>query len=905
MAVNDFIKVSQQAAIEGIVLLKNKDNVLPIKDTETVSLFGRCQIDYFKSGTGSGGAVNVSYSVNALEGIRNEQIHLNDELVSVYKKFIEDNPFDNGGGGWAQEPWFQKEMVVTKKLVQDAYKKSDKAIVFIGRTAGEDKDNVLEEGSYYLTIEEKTLLNTVTDIFEDVVVVFNVGNIIDMSYIDAFGDKIKGILYSWHGGQEGGNALAKILSGNVSPSGKLSGTIARHVNDYPSSSNFGNDLVNLYEEDIYVGYRYFETFNRKAVLYPFGYGLAYTTFQYTPICSQKNEREITIDVKVENTGEVEGKEVIQVYCESPQGKLGKPYLELIGFEKTNPLSKDESQTISFNIPMARLASYDDGGYTGHKSAYVLEEGIYNIYIGNNVRDINLALSFELEQLIIIEQLEEALAPIKDFKRMVPGKRLSSGEYEIRYQEVPKRTVDLKKRINDRLPKDIEYKGNLGISLQDVKNGKHSIEDFVSQLTVEEMALIIRGEGMSHPLVTPGTAAAFGGLYEETRKYGIPSACCADGPSGIRMDSGEKATQMPIGSLLACTWNISLMEQLYFHEGEELLENKIDTLLGPGLNIHRHPLNGRNFEYFSEDPLVSGLFSKASILGMRRGGSEGTLKHYAANDQEKQRNHIDAVASERCLREIHLKAFEIAVKEANARSIMTAYNPINGIQSASNYDLNTTLLRKEWGYQGVVMTDWWAIMNDNVDGGKSSRRFTSYMIQAQNDIFMVVPTHGGRRNQQQDNTVEAINAGNVSVGVLQRSVMNILNFILRSPSISRELEHVHTLDITPIQTDLEGIPFEEKYDINCIQNSSFWIGIDENGEYSLSVDTQYNDSPVAQSMMNVSINDIYIATIQMNGKGEKWINQHVGRVRLTQGNYEVKIFFKRPGLKVGTLRIKKV
>lgn len=905
MTSRDFDKVSQRAAVEGIVLLKNKDNVLPIQNNETVSLFGRCQIDYYKSGTGSGGAVNVLYSVNAVEGLRNEKVLLNEELISIYNEYLKDNPFDNGGGGWAQEPWFQKEMVVTSEIAESASRITDKAIVFIGRTAGEDKDNVLEQGSYYLTDEEKNVLDRVTEYFEDVVIVFNVGNVIDMSYIEAFGDKIKSVLYVWHGGQEGGNALAKVLSGSVSPSGKLSDTIARNVSDYPSNENFGNELMNIYEEDIYVGYRFFETFNRDAVLYPFGFGLSYTTFHSTISKHTKTDLEITVELTVKNVGTTTGKEVIQIYCEAPQGKLGKPFVELVGFGKTKELNPGESHQLNINIPFSRLASYDDDGYTGYKSAYVLEEGNYEIYYGNSVRDLNHGFTFELGSLIVIEQLEESLAPIKSFKRMIPGARKTNGEYEIAYQKVPTRTVNLERRILNRLPKGIDYTGNVGITLQDVQVGKHTIEEFIAQLSIEEMALMIRGEGMSHPLVTPGTAAAFGGLYEELRAYGIPSACCADGPSGVRMDNGEVATQMPIGSLLACTWNIELMEDLYEFEGKELILNKVDTLLGPGLNIHRHPLNGRNFEYFSEDPLLSGLFSKASIVGMRKGGAEGTLKHFAANDQEKQRNHIDAVASERCLREIHLKGFEIAVREGKARSIMTAYNPVNGIQSASNYDLNTSILRNEWGYQGVVMTDWWAIMNDNVDGGKASRKNTSFMLRAQNDLYMVVPTHGGKRNQQNDNTVASIETGELTLGELQRSVINILDFILKAPVMERPLDKIHIIEVEQTSTTEESVSIDEDVTFNSKDNSYKWIEVKEEGIFNISVDTQYNDSSVAQSMLNINLNDTYLATIQMNGRGNNWINQQVGFVHLVPGYYKIEIFYKTPGIKVGAFRFKRV
>src|SRR5690606_20451816 len=308
-------------------------------------------------------------------------------------------------------------------------------------------------------------------------------------------------------------------------------------------------------------------------------------------------------------------------------------------------------------------------------------------------------------------------------------------------------------------------------LRDVHDGKVSMEDFIAQLSDEDLATIVRGEGMVSPLVTPGTASAFGGVSDRLLSYGIPVGCTADGPSGIRMDSGDKATQVAIGTLLAATWNVELVEELYVMEGQELLRNNIDTLLGPGLNIRRSPLNGRNFEYFSEDPLISGAFAAACTRGIISGGSYATLKHFACNNQEKHRTKVDAVVSERALRELYLKGFEIAVKDGGANSIMTSYNPINGHWAASNYDLNTTILRGEWGYDGIVMTDWWANMNDPIDGGESSRQNTYAMVRAQNDLYMVVPNYGAEINAMEDNTLEKLADGTLTRGELQRNAMN--------------------------------------------------------------------------------------------------------------------------------------
>lgn len=898
--IKEFPAFSRKAATEGIVLLKNNNNVLPIKRTESVSLFGRCHIEYYKSGTGSGGAVNVLYSVNALDGLKNKNIKVNEELVGLYKNFIKESPFDNGGGGWAMEPWFQKEMPLTDDIVKSAKDKSDKAIIFIGRTAGEDKDNQALEGGYYITKDESDMIEKVSKYFDQVVIVLNVGNIIDMSFSVKYENEISSILYAWHGGMEGGNALAEIITGDESPSGKLAGTIANNITDYPSNNNFGDDKVNLYEEDIYVGYRYFETFAKDKVMYPFGFGLSYTDFNIELVNETIINDTVILKLRVKNIGLITGKEVVQIYSKAPQGRLGKPSLELKAFQKTRSLLPGDYQHVTLELPISKLASYDDGGYTGHKSAYVLEAGTYGIYYGNSIRNIKLGSEVVIEDLIIVEQLTEAMAPIRELKRMKPGKELSNGQYQITYENAPLRSIDLKQRISDNIPKEIPIKGDLGIKLLDVYNKKNSLEEFTSQLSLEELMIIVRGEGMSHPLVTPGTAAAFGGLYEELRYYGIPSSCAADGPSGLRMDSGHKATQMPIGSLLACTWNTPLMEELYTYEGKELNKNKVDTLLGPGLNIHRHPLCGRNFEYFSEDPLLTGEFSKAAIIGMKKGGSEGTLKHYIANDQEKERNHIDAVASERCLREIHLRGFEIAVKEGNAKSIMTAYNPINGIQAASNYDMNTTILRNEWGFDGMVMTDWWAIMNHNVDGGESSRKNVSYMIRSQNDLYMVVTNYGAKKNTLNDNLKESIDNNSLQVSELQRSAMNILRFILNSPSVHREIVKATTQEILPTTYHKEVPTVNTPIQHNSKENTDVWLKVEENGIFSIAVDMRYDQTPLAQSSCNILLNNEFVTNVQLNGNGNKWTTKHVTNVKLTKGFYHFEIQFTKPGLEIGTI-----
>lgn len=448
-----------------------------------MSFFGRTQINYIKSGTGSGGLVHTEYVVNIIDGaLANPKISVNTELVDIYRAWVKENPFDEGNG-WATEPWFQKEYVPDESIVKIAREKSDVAIIVIGRTAGEDRDNAPEKGSWYLTDEEEALLQVVSKYFENTVVLLNVGNIIDMKWVEKY--NIKSVMYVWQGGQEGGNAVCEVLSGEVNPSGRLSDTIAQDISDYPSSKNFGGKDFNLYQEDIYVGYRYFETFAPEKVLYPFGFGLSYTEFDINPYSIKTHNDKISAVVIVKNTGNVKGSEVVQVYAEAPQGKLGKAKRSLCAFAKTAVIMPDKSDGILLEFDVNDLASYDDSGITGHKSCYVLEAGEYNIYIGNNVRDAKKAFTFTIDELTVTKHFTEALAPERDFDVLYP-----TNNFKPAYRSVSTRTVDYDKRIADNLPETIEYTGDRGIKLVDVKNEKNTIEEFVSQLSDTDLRCIV-------------------------------------------------------------------------------------------------------------------------------------------------------------------------------------------------------------------------------------------------------------------------------------------------------------------------------------------------------------------------------------------------------------------------------
>lgn len=908
-------KLCRKAAAQGAVLLKNEDAVLPLTEKDQIAVFGRCQIEYYRSGTGSGGAVNVPYTTNLIEGLRGDQIAVNEELADCYAQWIARNPFDNGGGGWACEPWCQQEMPVDKALVSRAAETSNKAIVVIGRTAGEDKDNAAAEGSYFLTKDEEEMLRQVCEGFEHVIVILDVSNIIDMGFVE-YSPHIKAVVYAWQGGMEGGNGIADVLAGKEAFQGKLTDTIARKITDYPSDKNHGGSIKNVYQEDIYVGYRYFETFAKDTVLYPFGYGLSYTEFDIYDSAVKVNgngaDTRLVFSCKVKNTGTTySGREIVQVYVEKPANGMGRPARELIGFAKTRNLGCLEEEEIQIEIPVCRIASFDDSGVSGFKNSYVLEAGEYHFHVGANVRDtvevlVNGASGWQIETAQLIEECRAALAPAESFERMrtVLGE---NGEVTLGYETVPTRTENLKERILSKLPAMIPYTGSKGLLLRDVAEGNCTMEAFIAQLSPEDLAAIVRGEGMCSIKVTPGTAAAFGGVSDNLLGFGIPVGCCADGPSGIRMDNGSYATQVPIGTLIACTWDEELAEELFAYIGGEMVQNQVDTLLGPGINIHRHPLNGRNFEYFSEDPLLTGKMAAAVVRGIGSKGVHATIKHFACNSQETGRHIVNAVVSQRALREIYLKAFEIAVKEGNARSVMTSYNPVNGYWTASSYDLTTTILREEWGFDGIVMTDWWANINDVVEGGEGSRQRTADMVRAQNDVYMVVNNNGAEINALGDDSVEALSTGRLTVGELQRCAGNICRFLISTPAFGREGNGVVKIPFiqalaADAQTanDMDGsgrilwntsVPAKRQFDIR------------EAGIYDVIVRLMSPQTDRAQTVCKTILNDKELATFQTNGTEGRWMQQKILRVELEKGSYCITLQFPKPGMEIDYMEFK--
>ncbi len=770
----DIRALCRKAAAEGAVMLKNDGQLLPLAKGTRLAVFGRAQTFYYKSGTGSGGLVHIDKEPCMIESLKeNDDLVLDTALMEQYAAWVAEHPFDDGGGKWAGEPWFQAEMPLDDDAVGAAASRNDAALIVIARTAGEDHDNADEEGSFRLTTEEERMLAVVTQHFSRVIVALNVGNIIDTSFADRY--PVSSLLYIWQGGMEGANGFADLLSGKEAPAGKLTDTIARRIEDHPSNAHFGDLERNIYAEDVYVGYRYFETFSQDAVQYPFGFGLTYTTFD-TSFEAQEENGVITVSATVRNSGERVGKEVVQVYVKAPCGQLGAPARRLVAFAKTKALQPQESETLQLRVAVSDMSSYDDGGATGHRSCYVLEKGDYELFVGTDVRSAQSVFTHTQHDTVVTQQLEEVLPPVTSFERLCAVEQ--NGERVKEYRAVPTATVDLEKRIAERRPDEIPFAGDSGIKLKDVYDKQHTLDDFIAQLSDDDLAALTCGEGMNSPKATPGTGGALGGQTESLSAFGIPVCCVTDGPSGIRLDSGEKATSIPNGTLLASTWDVALVEELYTYVGEELKHYYVDALLGPGINLHRHPLCGRNFEYFSEDPFLTGTLAAAVANGIAKSGAYTTIKHFCCNNQETNRYGCESVVSERALRELYAKPFEIAVKNGKNILIMTAYNPVNGYWTASSYDLTVTLLRKEWGFNNFVMTDWWAKCNTSC-GSDGNGELLQAMVRAENDVYMVCAD----AQTKSRSILEGLKDGYITRGELQRCAKTVCDWILRTDTFA--------------------------------------------------------------------------------------------------------------------------
>ena len=613
-----------------------------------------------------------------------------------------------------------------------------------------------------------------------------------MNFTEDF-PNIKSILYVAQPGQNGGPAIADILLGKVTPSGKLAATWPLQYNDIPFAeeySNLNGDLdYDYYKQGIFVGYRYFDTFD-VPVRYGFGFGLSYTDFTLTTEDITLNGEQLTIKVRVKNAGSAyAGKEVVQVYVSCPQEKLPKEYRKLVGFAKTKTLAPEEEEIVSLSISVTSFASFDE-----EKCAWILEEGLYGLFVGNSLENAAFIGSLQLDADAVTEQTQHACARTTDLEEMVPDKGIIShlrGTWEGQKADYP--CIALKAA-------DIPYRENV-YGRYDLAEDDEDLA-LVKTLSREKLIKLCTGAFTSTSdqgalgaagWMAPGSAAQTSSCAEED---GIPVAILADGPAGVRLVQeyqvvdgapivptleesieggilmrGEKligdetwyqyCTAFPVGTLIAQTWDIETMMAFGRGIGEEMEEFGIRFWLAPGMNIQRNPLCGRNFEYYSEDPLIAGIAAAFVTIGVQSyKGCGTTIKHYACNNQENNRMRVDAVVSERALREIYVKGFEIAIKGSQPMAIMTSYNLINGIHAANNYDLCTKLARDEWDFDGVIMTDW-TTTNHGPDCTAAG------CVRAGNDLIMP------GQQMDHDNLNEELDAGTLSIEEVQRSVVRLL------------------------------------------------------------------------------------------------------------------------------------
>ena len=806
-------KTARRAAAEGIVLLKNEDHILPLKQGSSVAIYGAGAGKTIKGGTGSGD-VNERENVSVFQGMKNAGFHVTNEAwIESYEKIYDkarqdwkDDILSRTGEGADTMDFFA--VYSTTPFVMPAGdpitkpadgENTDTAVYVLSRVAGEGADRNADKGDYYLNDEEYQMLADICEYYRDVIVVINAGAQVDLSFMDEFSN-IKALLSIVQPGMEGGNALADIMSGKVNSSGKLTDSWAYKFEDYPNADTFshnnGNVDTEIYEEGIYVGYRYFDTFG-VPVRYGFGFGLSYTEFEISDYCLENVSAEkITISATVKNTGKVSGKEVVQIYVSLPGGILEKEARRLCAYTKTSELKPGESEKVSLVIDMNQLTSYDE-----KRAAWILEGGFYGIWAGNSLASAKLCAGVKLDKEVISCQVKN-LFPLKqklEEKTQEAGKT-SAREKEAEQLASAENIMVAELHADDFKTKIIDYKKNKALYEKEAK-------EFVDTLSEEELIDLAAGDpGKAQGGNLGAAGISVPGSAGETHRCaidkGLASIVLADGPAGLRLmkyyhvnngsivsmpfefslegglfydDSkelpGERyyqyCTAIPVGTLLAQTWNQKLIREVGAMIGTEMEYFGVTLWLAPGMNIHRNPLCGRNFEYYSEDPYVSGSIAAAMTEGVQSNyGCGTTIKHFACNNQEDNRMGSDSVVSERALRELYLKGFEIAIKEAQPMSIMTSYNLINGVHAANNYDLCTETARNEWGFKGMIMTDWTTTEHgDNCTA--------SGCMRAGNDLVM--PGCFG----DHDNMYRELEAGTLDIEDLKACIARLVSVIWKS------------------------------------------------------------------------------------------------------------------------------
>lgn len=812
---------------EAAVLLQNK-GALPLQGPGKIALFGNAARKTIKGGTGSGD-VNSRYVVNIEKGLENEgftittkkwldeyDVHIKqakEEYFAYIHKIAEERKIAPICAQMDM-PFYEKSMTLIKdEHIKDAG--TDIAIYALSRNSGEGSDRFNVPGDYYLLDDEIKNIAFLGKHFKQLIVLLNIGGVIDAKQIDSI-EGVNAILYISQCGNQTGNIVADLLLGKVSPSGRLSTTWAQDYNDYPFSNEFSHQNGNwddeYYKEGIYVGYRYFDRFN-VTPKYCFGYGLGYSTFSIENPQVEANNEFITVKVTVKNTGsKYSGKEVVQVYVSAPNGHIDKPFQVLVGFGKSKLLAPGESEEVTVKCPIRYCASY-----CVEHSRWALEEGTYIVRVGNSSRTTCACAKIELDKLVVLEQMKKVI-PTENIEEIsvkgVTPYRPPNEESELKNAKVIKlssssfKTRTIEYHPNTKLEdKHKDHK----ITMQEVIAGKYTVEELVAQLTVPEMASMAVGKiakevesaiGQASALV-PGAAGETSAILENR---GVNALVLADGPAGLRLtphfrtdskgvlrkggmmigdlvteiepaqpgdiDWYQYCTAIPIATMLANSWDMHMLEEMGKIIGSEMEKFHVHLWLAPGMNIHRNPLCGRNFEYFSEDPVLSGLCALNEMKGVQSFPGLGvTLKHFFCNNNEDNRMFINEHVNERAMREIYLRNFQIPVEEGKPYSIMTSYNLVNGVHAANHKPVLHDVVHTEWGYEGLIMTDWFTSSETSYMFSKPNPKYpfssSKECINAGNDLQMP----GCQQNE--DDIIEGVQKGEVPIENLQACVVRVL------------------------------------------------------------------------------------------------------------------------------------
>lgn len=715
-------EVARKIANEGIVLMKNEDRSLPLDD-KTVNVFGTASFDFRYGGGGSGG-IDTSEAVNLFDGLKNAGIEYNKQLYQFYTeldevKALQKQKNENGltqvlksmvSGTDKDEP---NVSYLKDNVLKQAKDYSDNAVVLLTSSGVESSD--MSEEQLRLTANKKALIKKVAENFENVTIVVNAGNALELGYLEEF-PQIKSIVWVGIPGPFGTEALGDVLAGKVNPSGRLTDTYAYNSQSAPATENFGDyNYTNLkqsfvnYQEGIYIGYRFYETYYKgdeqgyqKAVQFPYGHGLSYTTFDWKVASQKMTDKKISVEVEVTNTGKVAGKDVVRLYYSAPytKGGLEKAAVALGAYDKTKELQPGEKQTLKLSFATNDMASYD----SQTEEAYVLDEGKYQLKLAKNVHDKGKKLTYEVAKRQVIKEDSATGTTIKN--------QFEASEAGLTYlsRDDWKGTYPSDKKINDEAPQFVlddlaktptdskldmpAFGKDNGLKLSDLKNLAHDDpkwEQFLDQFTKDELInYVVKGAYQT----------------EAIDRLGIPASMLLDGPAGLNSFFKKfKAASFPSENVLAATWSNALGYEMGEVVGKEAKVYGVHGWYAPAVNLHRTAMGGRNFEYFSEDPLLSGKMGAAVIKGAQEQDIIVFMKHFAMNDQEKNaRSGLYVWGNEQSIRELHLRPFEIAVKEGKNLGTMSSFSMINGKWAGGNTELLNDVLRDEWGFKGMVSSD---------------------------------------------------------------------------------------------------------------------------------------------------------------------------------------------------------